>query len=119
MPYVSTRGTAPELGFEGVLLSGLARDGGLYVPASWPLVSASDIRALDGLAYPDIAFRIVRRFIEAEHIGDDELAALVLEAYADFRHPAVAPLRPIDRSAAAMRAAVKPPPVHQSSPITS
>jgi threonine synthase len=96
--YVSTRGSAPELGFEGVLLSGLARDGGLYVPASWPSVPADDIRALEGLSYPQIVFRIVRRFIEEEHIGDADLAALVDEAYAGFRHPAVAPLRQIDRN---------------------
>jgi threonine synthase len=96
--YVSTRGTAPELSFEGALLSGLARDGGLYVPKAWPTVGAADIRALDGLAYDEIAYRIVRRFIEPEHIDDAALAALVREAYAGFRHPAVAPLRQVDHN---------------------
>ena len=55
MKYVSTRGLAPKLGFNDVLLAGLARDGGLYVPEAWPRFSKSDIRGLRGLAYAEIA----------------------------------------------------------------
>ena len=96
LEYLSTRGTAPALGFEDVLLSGLARDGGLFVPASWPAVDGDDIRALQGLDYAEIAARIVRPFIETDVLGDAELAALTRETYAGFDHPDVAPLRQID-----------------------
>ena len=64
MKYVSTRGSTPEQTFEGVLLSGLARDGGLFVPAEWPAMDNAGIAALDGMDYPDIVARIVRPFIE-------------------------------------------------------
>ena len=56
MQYVSTRGEAPELGFEDVLLTGLARDGGLYVPKSWPQISADELRGLRGRSYQDVAY---------------------------------------------------------------
>ena len=59
MKYVSTRGQAPILSFEDVLLAGLARDGGLYVPETWPQMSHDDIRALTGLPYHEVAFRVM------------------------------------------------------------
>ncbi len=96
MEYVSTRGTAPALAFEDVLLSGLARDGGLFVPATWPAVDAADIRALQGLDYADIAARIVRPFIAQDVLSDAALETLTQETYAGFDHPEVAPLRQID-----------------------
>ena len=49
MQYISTRGTAPVLTFEQAMLTGLARDGGLYLPQSIPVMSTADIRALAGL----------------------------------------------------------------------
>ena len=58
MKYVSTRGEAPVLGFSDAVLAGLARDGGLYLPQDWPQFSAADIRAMRGLAYPDLAVAI-------------------------------------------------------------
>jgi threonine synthase len=51
MEYVSTRGLAPALGFADVLMAGLARDGGLYLPARWPTLSPDAIRALTGRPY--------------------------------------------------------------------
>ncbi|HEX7776584.1 MAG TPA: threonine synthase [Parvibaculum sp.] len=89
--YVSTRGGSPELEFEDVLLAGLARDGGLYVPAEWPLMSERKIRALAGLPYQEVAFRVMRPFIGAS-IADADLAAMIEGAYAGFGHKAVAPL---------------------------
>ena len=74
MQYVSTRGAAPELAFEDALLSGLARDGGLYVPAEWPSMAPDAIRALDGLGYAEIVARVIRPFIETSLVSDDELA---------------------------------------------
>ncbi len=89
--YVSTRGRAPELGFEDVLLTGLARDGGLYVPAEWPHLTRDEIAELAGLSYVDAALRVIRPFVGAE-IGEEELRGLLADAYRSFRHPAVAPL---------------------------
>ena len=63
MRYVSTRGQAPVRDFAGVLLAGLAEDGGLYVPETWPEWSHADWRALRGLAYPDLAARVLQPFV--------------------------------------------------------
>mgnify|MGYP003670126125 CR=1 FL=1 len=92
MKYVSTRGVAPELAFDDVLLAGLARDGGLYVPAEWPHFSAADLDAMAGLSYAEIAFHVIRPFVGGV-IDDDELDRMIGETYAGFGHPAVAPLK--------------------------
>ncbi|MGB3501970.1 MAG: threonine synthase [Mesorhizobium sp.] len=91
MRYVSTRGEAPSLGFTDVLLAGLARDGGLYVPQEWPRFSADDIRAMRGLSYPDLAIRLLTPFVGGE-IAQKDFEAIVRDAYATFRHDAVCPL---------------------------
>ena len=91
MNYVSTRGQAPELGFSDALLAGLARDGGLYVPKEWPVLSADEIRGLRGLPYPDLAIRLLTPFLGGE-IAQDAFERIVREAYATFRHPAVCPI---------------------------
>ena len=70
--YVSTRGTAPVLGFEDVMLTGLARDGGLYVPESWPRLAPSDIEALAGLPYAEIAARVMEHKMRL--VGSVEVA---------------------------------------------
>lgn len=90
--YVSTRGQAPVLDFDDVLLAGLARDGGLYVPESWPQFSPDDIRALRGLTYAQLATRVMAPFV-AGCLTQDELSDLVEDAYAGFTHPGVAPLK--------------------------
>ena len=89
--YVSTRGTAPALGFEDVMLTGLARDGGLYVPESWPRLAPSDIEALAGLPYAEIAARVMEPFVGSD-IPQNEFSELVEQAYATFSHEAVTPL---------------------------
>jgi len=89
--YISTRGEAKSLGFCDALLAGLARDGGLYVPRKWPHMSKKEIRALRGKSYQDIAFEVLYRFTGGE-IEADLFRAMIDEAYATFRHPAVAPL---------------------------
>ena len=91
LQYISTRGEAPSLGFSDALLTGLARDGGLYVPAQWPELSRRDIRALRGKSYQDIAFTVLKPFVDGE-IPDDEFRAMIDAAYGTFRHPAVVPL---------------------------
>ncbi|MEP2829993.1 threonine synthase [Parvibaculum sp.] len=92
MKYVSTRGQAPELEFEDALLTGLARDGGLYVPAEWPRWTESEIASLAGLTYEETAFRVMRPYIGAA-IADKDLREMIAAAYAGFRHEAVVPLR--------------------------
>lgn len=91
MKYVSTRGDAPTVGFSDALLAGLARDGGLYVPESWPQFSADDIRAMRGLSYPHLAVQLLTPFLGGE-IPTETFQKLAREAYATFRHPAVCPL---------------------------
>jgi threonine synthase len=95
MRYVSTRGAAPALSFEEVLLAGLARDGGLYVPETWPKFSKSDIRAMRGLPYSDVALEVMRPYV-AGAISDAEFKPMIEAAYATFGHPAVVPLKQLD-----------------------
>ena len=95
MRYISTRGTAPVLGFDEVLLTGLARDGGLYIPETWPVLTGPEIRALSGLPYAEAAFRVMRPFV-GDTIPEDDLGALIEDAYAGFGHAAVAPLKQLD-----------------------
>ncbi|APO73868.1 threonine synthase [Rhizobium etli 8C-3] len=89
--YISTRGEAPSLGFCDALLTGLARDGGLYVPRQWPHFSKKEIRALRGKSYQEIAFTILSPFTNDE-IPASTFRAMIDEAYGTFRHPAIAPL---------------------------
>ena len=97
MKYVSTRGSAPTLDFEGVLLAGLATDGGLYVPQEWPVFSATELRAMRGLSYVEIAERIMRPFLGGA-ISDEDFARIVRESYASFDHKAVTPLKQLDQN---------------------
>jgi threonine synthase len=89
--YVSTRGEAPPLDFVGVTLAGLARDGGLYVPESWPRLEARDIQTFAGRPYAEVAVEVIRPFV-GDAIAEHDLARMAREAYGSFRHPAVAPL---------------------------
>ncbi len=92
MQYISTRGRAPALPFDEVLLSGLARDGGLYVPAVWPLFSRDDIRAMKGLPYAEVALRVMQPFV-GDTVPADALRRIVEESYAGFGHRCTAPLK--------------------------
>ena len=95
MDYVSTRGAAPTLDFEGVTLAGLASDGGLYVPDHWPTLSAAAIGDLAGLDYVETAVRVCSPFV-GDALTEAELRALLKTAYAGFAHAAVAPLKQLD-----------------------
>ncbi len=95
MRYVSTRGMAPVQDFTGVLLAGLAEDGGLYVPEAWPHLSPADLRAMRGLPYHALAARVLQRFV-GEAVPADVLGRMCRDAYAGFGHPAVAPLVQLD-----------------------
>ncbi|SCB20304.1 threonine synthase [Rhizobium multihospitium] len=91
MDYISTRGEAPALGFCDALLAGLARDGGLYVPREWPVLTKKEIRGFRGKSYQDVAFAVLSPFTNGE-IPADVFRGMIDDAYATFRHPAVAPL---------------------------
>ena len=91
MRYLSTRGAAPPLSFEEVLLAGLASDGGLYVPEALPRFSRDEIAALRGLSYPALAERVIGPFV-GDAVPADELRTILEDCYAVFRHGAVAPL---------------------------
>ncbi|MDP5364648.1 MAG: threonine synthase, partial [Paracoccaceae bacterium] len=95
MQYISTRGAAPVLTFEQAMLTGLARDGGLYLPETIPVMSPEAIRALAGLSYEEAAFRIMRPFI-GETFTDAEFEGIIARAYAGFGHAARAPLVQLD-----------------------
>jgi threonine synthase len=95
--YVSTRGEAPELGFEDALLAGLARDGGLYVPQSWPQLAPDAVAAFAGRPFAEVAAAVLEPFMGGA-IPREELLALARDAYARFAHPAVTPLTQIDRN---------------------
>ena len=95
MQYISTRGAAPALDFADTLLTGLARDGGLYAPSTLPLWRPDAIRALQGVAYADAAVRVMTPFIGGD-FGAADLQALTEDAYAGFRHAATAPLVQIE-----------------------
>ncbi len=91
MNYISTRGEAPTLGFEDVLLAGLARDGGLYLPETWPQLSPETIAAFSNMSFADIAVEVIHPFTSTS-LSRAELKRMADEAYASFGHPAVVPL---------------------------
>jgi len=95
MQYISTRGSAPSLDFQGVTLAGLASDGGLYVPAEYPRFSEAEIAAMKGLPYAELAVRVMLPFVEPS-LTEAELRDLCRRAYGRFSHDAVTPLVQLD-----------------------
>jgi len=99
--YISTRhgsqGDPAPLGFEDVMLAGLARDGGLYLPAEWPAFSTAEIAGLKGLSYGELAFRVMRPFV-GDAFDEATFRRLIGQAYASFETPEVAPLKNLGES---------------------
>ena len=95
MEYVSTRGSAPALDFEGATLAGLASDGGLYVPREWPRFSHDEIAAMAGLPYAELAARLMQPFV-GDSLTPERLLELTTVAYGRFAHKAVTPLKQLD-----------------------
>ena len=92
MKYISTRGEAPVLDFEGAMLSGLARDGGLYLPETFPQISRNEQLALRGKPYAEVAFAICSKFT-AGSVPDEQLKPIIDLAYSTFDHPEITPLK--------------------------
>ncbi len=95
MKYVSTRGRAPAIGFLDAVLAGLAPDGGLYVPETWPAFTPAEIAAFAGRPYAEVAAAVLGRFADGE-IAPGVLAEMCAEAYGTFSHAAVTPLKQLD-----------------------
>ncbi len=97
MRYISTRGQAPALSFEEVVLTGLAPDGGLYVPENYPQMSKDEIADLAGLPYHEVAFRVMRPYV-GDCIDETTLRDILKKTYASFNHDAVAPLKQLNNN---------------------
>lgn len=91
MRYVSTRGRSPAVGFTEAVLAGLAPDGGLYVPETWPTFTEAEIAAFAGKPYAQVAAAVIGAFA-GDEIPAADIRRMCEEAYATFRHPAVVPL---------------------------
>ncbi|WP_128253793.1 threonine synthase [Falsirhodobacter deserti] len=91
MKYISTRGAAPVLTFGEAMMTGLARDGGLYLPETIPAFTEGEIASLAGLPYEEVVFRVIRPFT-GDTFADEELRGLIAAAYEGFAHDARAPL---------------------------
>ena len=96
MDYVSTRGRAPALDFAGATLAGMASDGGLYVPRTWPRFAPEEIAAMAGLPYAELAARVMQPFV-GDSLTPERLLELTTLAYGRFAHTAVTPLRQLDQ----------------------
>lgn len=92
MAYISTRGQAPKLSFEEVVLAGLASDGGLYLPEALPHFSTHELSRMAGMSYTELAYTIIHPFVEGA-VSDAQLKKIIEESYAGFAHKAVAPLK--------------------------
>lgn len=97
MQYVSTRNSSIKADFERVVLSGVAEDGGLYVPSEAPKFSSHEIANWSMLPYDELAFRIMTPFIGAA-IPDEDLKLILKKAYSNFSNRIIAPLRQVDRN---------------------
>ena len=94
MQFISTRGQDGPVSFETALLNGLARDGGLYLPETWPQFSLDEIRGMQGKSYAELAGLIMSRFTQGD-IDLEEMTDLARQTYASFTHPDIAPLKPV------------------------
>ncbi len=97
MKYISTRGQSPALTFEEAMLTGLARDGGLYVPETWPTLSADEIAGFAGKSYEEVAFAVMKPFI-GDTFTDIEFLEIIHKAYSSFGHSARCPLVQLDEN---------------------
>ena len=94
MRFISTRGQAPALGFSDAVATGLAPDGGLYLPESLPRFSAAELARFGPLSYPELCYEFLSRF--ATDIPADTLRALIAKSYTTFSHADIAPVVKLD-----------------------
>lgn len=97
MKYISTRGQAPKLSFKEVLLEGLARDGGLYMPETIPCLSPRLIDDFKNMSYEMIVFHVMRPYVEGE-LDDQVLKEIIQKSYQTFHHEDRVPLKSLDEN---------------------
>jgi threonine synthase len=90
MNYISTRGGISPIPFKDAVMMGLASDGGLLLPQSYPQVSKEQLESWRQLGYPELACNIISLF--ADDIPADNLKAIIDRSYATFSHPQVTPV---------------------------
>ena len=95
MIYKSTRGNARELGFKDVIFEGLASDGGLYVPSSWPVLDSKLIESFSDMSYQEIAYNIFKPYID-DTISEDTLKEIIHNSYKNFTNDEITPLKKIN-----------------------
>lgn len=94
MRFISTRGAAPEIGFREAVLTGLAADGGLFVPSRWPGLTPAHLEAFGKISFAEAAARVLALYA-GDEIDFISLKAMASRAYSAFDHDDVAPLRPL------------------------
>ena len=90
--YSSTRGGQSGLDFRSVVMQGLARDRGLFVPDSMPKVSKDELEVWRSLSYPDLAVQVIRKFVKDDQVPLETLKDIVHRSCAAFRDKDVTPL---------------------------
>jgi len=90
--YSSTRGGQKHMDFRSVVMTGLAHDRGLFVPDSFPSVTADEVEGWRGLSYPDLAVNVIAKFVGDDQVPTDKLKDIVTRSCAAFRHEDVTPI---------------------------
>ena len=94
MYYLSTRNNQLRETFTNILFQGLSKDGGLFLPESWPSL---DVNTLRDKSYEEVALHIINPFVNQD-ISENDLYEIILETYKNFTHPKIAPLVNIDKN---------------------
>ena len=101
--YSSTRGGQTNLDFRTVVMQGLARDRGLFVPDSIPTVSPAELQAWRQLDYPNLAVQVISKFVQEDQVPAEKLREIVTRSCGAFRHEDVTPVVPVDGHAILVR----------------
>jgi threonine synthase len=90
--YSSTRGGQKHLDFRTVVMTGLARDRGLFVPDTFPQVTKDELESWRNLSYPDLAVKVISKFVQDDQVPAEKLDDIVKRSCAAFRHEDVTPV---------------------------
>ena len=90
--YSSTRGGQKNLDFRTVVMTGLARDRGLFVPDEIPTVTKDEIESWRSLSFPDVAINVISKFVQDDQVPRDKLDDIIRRSCAAFRHDDVTPV---------------------------
>ena len=90
--YSSTRGGQVNVDFRSAVMTGLAHDRGLFVPDTIPVVAQDELEAWRNLSYPDMATKVISKFVKEDQVPSDKLADIIKRSCAAFRHEDVTPV---------------------------